>query len=91
MVEPQRRWASVRPHVCHVVVGLRLYANGPITRRVFGPLNLSLGFKVLIVVICTLISIIVGIVIFREPVTFVRLFWIAVTLSGIVGLKLTSS
>ena len=36
-------------------------------------------------------SIIVGIVIFREPVTFVRLFWIAVTLSGIVGLKLTSS
>jgi quaternary ammonium compound-resistance protein SugE len=36
-------------------------------------------------------SIVVGIAIFREPVTFVRLFWIAVTLSGIVGLKLTGS
>ena len=36
-------------------------------------------------------SILVGIVIFSEPATFVRLFWIAVTLSGIVGLKLTSS
>ncbi len=36
-------------------------------------------------------SIVVGIVIFREPVTFVRLFWIAVTLSGIVGLKLSST
>lgn len=35
-------------------------------------------------------SIVVGIVIFREPATFIRLFWIAVTLSGIVGLKLTS-
>jgi quaternary ammonium compound-resistance protein SugE len=35
-------------------------------------------------------SIVVGIVIFREPAAFVRLFWIAVTLSGIVGLKLTS-
>jgi len=36
-------------------------------------------------------SIVVGMVIFREPATFVRLFWIAITLSGIVGLKLTSS
>lgn len=36
-------------------------------------------------------SIVVGIVIFREPTTFIRLFWITVTLSGIVGLKLTSS
>lgn len=36
-------------------------------------------------------SIVVGIVVFREPATFVRLFWISVTLSGIVGLKLTSS
>jgi len=36
-------------------------------------------------------SIIAGIVIFREPVTFVRFFWIAVTLSGIFGLKLTRS
>jgi len=36
-------------------------------------------------------SIVVGIVIFREPATFVRLFWIAVTLSGIVGLKLSST
>ncbi|MDE1996057.1 MAG: multidrug efflux SMR transporter [Rhizobiaceae bacterium] len=36
-------------------------------------------------------SIVVGIVIFREPATFVRLFCIAVTLSGIIGLKLTSS
>lgn len=36
-------------------------------------------------------SIVLGIVIFREPATFVRLFWIVVTLSGIVGLKLTSS
>jgi quaternary ammonium compound-resistance protein SugE len=36
-------------------------------------------------------SIVVGIVIFREPATFIRLFWIAVTLGGIVGLKLTSS
>ncbi|MFH9759744.1 hypothetical protein ACH4MJ_30025 [Streptomyces anulatus] len=45
-----------------MVVGLRLYANGPITRKVLGPLNLSLGVKVLIVVICALISVIVGIV-----------------------------
>lgn len=36
-------------------------------------------------------SILVGIVIFREPATFLRLFWIAVTLSGIVGLKLSST
>jgi len=36
-------------------------------------------------------SILVGIVIFREPTTFLRLFWIAVTLSGIVGLKLSST
>ncbi|MDR2310647.1 MAG: multidrug efflux SMR transporter [Brucellaceae bacterium] len=36
-------------------------------------------------------SIVVGIVVFREPATFVRLFWISVTLSGIVGLKLTGS
>jgi Small Multidrug Resistance protein len=36
-------------------------------------------------------SIVVGIVIFREPATFVRLFGIAVTRSGIVGLKLASS
>ncbi|TIX90962.1 multidrug efflux SMR transporter [Rhizobium sp. P44RR-XXIV] len=36
-------------------------------------------------------SIVLGIVIFREPATFIRLFWIAVTLSGIVGLKLSSS
>ncbi|MBX8803306.1 hypothetical protein HBA92_21510, partial [Ochrobactrum sp. MR28] len=36
-------------------------------------------------------SIVVDIVVFREPATFVRLFWISVTLSGIVGLKLTSS
>lgn len=36
-------------------------------------------------------SIVVGIVIFREPATFARLFWIAVTLSGIVGLKLSSA
>ncbi|MBB6485886.1 DMT family transporter [Rhizobium lusitanum] len=36
-------------------------------------------------------SIVVGIVIFREPATFFRLFWIAVTLSGIVGLKLSST
>lgn len=36
-------------------------------------------------------SIVVGICIFREPATFIRLLWIAVTLSGIVGLKLTSS
>mgnify|MGYP001027678077 CR=1 FL=1 len=36
-------------------------------------------------------SIAVGIVMFREPATFARLFWIAVTLSGIVGLKLSSA
>jgi len=36
-------------------------------------------------------SILVGIVIFRESATFLRLFWIAVTLSGIVGLKLSST
>jgi quaternary ammonium compound-resistance protein SugE len=36
-------------------------------------------------------SIVVGICIFHEPTTLVRLFWIAVTLSGIVGLKLTSN
>lgn len=35
-------------------------------------------------------SVVVGILVFREPATFVRLFWIALTLSGIVGLKLTS-
>lgn len=37
-----------------------LRANGPITGKVFGPLNLSLGVKVLVVVICALISIIIG-------------------------------
>lgn len=36
-------------------------------------------------------SIVIGIVIFSEPATFIRLFWIAVTLSGILGLKLTGS
>lgn len=36
-------------------------------------------------------SILVGIVIFREPATVARIFWIGVTLSGIVGLKLTGS
>ncbi|WP_145636371.1 DMT family transporter [Rhizobium sp. ERR 1071] len=36
-------------------------------------------------------SIVVGIVVFREPATAVRLFWLAVTLGGIIGLKLSSS
>ncbi|MFD5553797.1 hypothetical protein ACFWIA_08145 [Streptomyces sp. NPDC127068] len=36
--------------------------NGLITRKVLGPLNLSLGIKVLVVVICALASVIVGIV-----------------------------
>jgi quaternary ammonium compound-resistance protein SugE len=36
-------------------------------------------------------SIIIGIVVFREPAAFIRLFWLAVTLGGIIGLKLSSS
>lgn len=36
-------------------------------------------------------SIVAGIVIFREPVASIRLFWIAVTLGGILGLKLSGS
>ena len=35
-------------------------------------------------------SVIVGIVVFREPVTALRLFFVAMLLAGIVGLKLTS-
>jgi hypothetical protein len=38
------------------------YANGLITGRVLGPLILSFGVKVLIVVICALISVIVAMV-----------------------------
>ncbi|MGQ8631008.1 DMT family transporter [Agrobacterium sp. DKPNP3] len=34
-------------------------------------------------------SVVVGIVVFREPATAVRLFWLAVTLTGILGLKLS--
>ncbi|WP_244434187.1 multidrug efflux SMR transporter [Azospirillum sp. B506] len=36
-------------------------------------------------------SVVVGIAMFHEPVTFARFFWIAVTLGGIVGLKLTTA
>lgn len=36
-------------------------------------------------------SILVCVVIFREPATAARLVWIGVTVSGIVGLKLTDS
>lgn len=59
--EPKRRWASARPHVCHVVVGLRLECQGSITGKVIGPLNLTLGVKVLVVVICALVSVIIGV------------------------------
>ena len=32
----------------------------------------------------------VGIVLFKEPVTFPRLFFVAMLITGIIGLKLTS-
>ena len=35
-------------------------------------------------------SVIVGIVVFHEPATALRLFFVAMLLAGIVGLKLTS-
>ena len=36
-------------------------------------------------------SVIIGIVIFKEPVTAARIFFAALLLAGIVGLKLTSA
>ncbi|WP_257134998.1 MULTISPECIES: hypothetical protein [unclassified Streptomyces] len=45
-----------------MVVGLRLECQGPITGKVFGPLILSLGVKLLIFAICFLLSVIIGIV-----------------------------
>lgn len=35
-------------------------------------------------------AVIVGVVLFKEPVTLVRLFFVAMLLIGIIGLKLTS-
>lgn len=35
-------------------------------------------------------AVIVGVILFREPVTFWRMFFVALLLTGIVGLKLTS-
>ena len=35
-------------------------------------------------------AVIVGVVLFKEPVTLVRLFFVAMLLTGIIGLKLTS-
>ena len=35
-------------------------------------------------------AVIVGVILFKEPVTLVRLFFVAMLLTGIIGLKLTS-
>lgn len=35
-------------------------------------------------------AVIVGVILFKEPVTLVRLFFVAMLLIGIIGLKLTS-
>lgn len=35
-------------------------------------------------------AVIVGVVLFKEPVTLVRLFFVVMLLTGIIGLKLTS-
>lgn len=35
-------------------------------------------------------AVIVGVILFKEPVTLVRLFFVAMLLAGIIGLKLTS-
>lgn len=35
-------------------------------------------------------AVIVGVILFKEPVTQVRLFFVAMLLTGIIGLKLTS-
>lgn len=35
-------------------------------------------------------AVIVGVILFKEPVTLVRLFFVAMFLTGIIGLKLTS-
>jgi hypothetical protein len=48
--------------VTSVVVGLRLTCQGPVTGKALGPMNLSLGVRLLIVVICALTAAIVGIV-----------------------------
>lgn len=45
-----------------MVVGLRLECQGPITGKVLGPLDRSLGVKALVVIICALVSVIGGIV-----------------------------
>jgi quaternary ammonium compound-resistance protein SugE len=36
-------------------------------------------------------SVLIGIALFNEPATAARLFWIAVTVIGVVGLKMASS
>lgn len=35
-------------------------------------------------------AVIVGVILFKEPVTLVRLFFVSMLLTGIIGLKLTS-
>lgn len=35
-------------------------------------------------------AVIVGVILFKEPVTLLRLFFVAMLLAGIIGLKLTS-
>ena len=35
-------------------------------------------------------AVIVGVILFKDPVTLVRLFFVAMLLTGIIGLKLTS-
>lgn len=35
-------------------------------------------------------AVIVGVILFKEPVTLLRLFFVAMLLTGIIGLKLTS-
>ncbi|MER5660399.1 hypothetical protein [Streptomyces mirabilis] len=46
----------------NVVIGLRAARQGPITGKVVGPLNLSLGVRALLVIVCALFSVIVAIV-----------------------------
>lgn len=36
-------------------------------------------------------AVIVGVILFKEPVTFARMFFVALLITGIIGLKLTSA
>ena len=88
-----------RIYQCNVY-GFNLYRHG-FQFLVSGALSLYIVTKVLKTLpigtayavwtgIGALGAVIVGVILFKEPVTLVRLFFVAMLLTGIIGLKLTS-